>query len=258
MKAIIIYIGFLCLFLMWTTSPLTAQDNKEVPLSIQRKNVIKYNPTPYILLGATSMVFGYERIVKQNQSFSINMGYLGFPGSSKTISDSINVSRYKSKYGWSFVGDYRFYLKKENKFLAPHGLYIGPYYAWYNLNLNNTIQQVDENGTISNKANMKTRVDIHSLGFEMGYQFVLFKRMTLDLILIGPSISNYRLRMKFDESIDLSPDEENEYYEAMKAILLKRFPLLEGLFKDEEIDIKGNLDRWLLGYRYVIQIGYNF
>lgn len=43
------------------------------------KNTIRFNITNPMIFGNKSIIFGYERILPNNRSFSINIGQTGFP-----------------------------------------------------------------------------------------------------------------------------------------------------------------------------------
>ena len=90
----------------------------------------------------------------------------------------------------------------------------------------------------------------------MGYQFVLNNRWTIDLVFIGPSLSQYRLRTKLDNNFD--PDELDLIEEELLNNLLDRFPLLKELLDEEEIDINGTTSKWAPGFRYQLNLGYRF
>src|SRR5687767_5135024 len=105
-----------------------AQD-KEVTLETQRKNTIKIDLTSYYLY-RNAISLSYERITKPNQSFAVSAGYQEFPRTSD-LGESVGVREDRDRGGYKFAGEYRFYLKKENKHLAPRGIYIGPYMAYH-------------------------------------------------------------------------------------------------------------------------------
>jgi hypothetical protein len=53
------------------------------------KNVIRYNLSGPLLFGFDNyIIFGYERIVNANQSFSINVGVVGLPNLVSLSTDS--------------------------------------------------------------------------------------------------------------------------------------------------------------------------
>ena len=57
---------------------------------------------------------------------------------------------------------------------------------------------------------------------------------------------------------DLNVDEENEAYQAIREIVLNKYPQLLNFLDDVTITKKGKLDTWTMGFRYVLQIGIAF
>ena len=96
------------------------------------KNTIRYNITNPLIFGSRSKIFGYERQLKNNQAFSVNIGTASFPSlsSGATAYPELNVTRGSKDKGLNMSIDYRFYLAKLNSFKAPRGVYIGPYYSY--------------------------------------------------------------------------------------------------------------------------------
>ena len=232
------------------------QDSLKTNDLIPRKNVIRYNITPNIL-GFSSVIFGYERVVKSHQSFSINAGYLSIGKSGKKENEDYKLTSTKSSSGFSIAVDYRFYLKKENKNPAPSGVYLAPYFLHYTLNHSAGIKSLDDNST-----NIETIVDakinINSLGLELGYQFNIKNRFTIDMILIGPSYSAYKANMEVVGGVVPPDGDLDETLEALRDILFAKYPWLETLVDEGEVDVKGNRTQWGMGFRYVLQIGYRF
>lgn len=44
-----------------------------------RPNVVRWNITPFLISGPDSWVLGYERVIKKNQSISLNLGTMSLP-----------------------------------------------------------------------------------------------------------------------------------------------------------------------------------
>ena len=89
------------------------------------KNTVRFNITNPLIFGGQSLIFGYERMIKDYQSFSINLGTASYPALVYDRSDTIlllNRTNYKDR-GFHISGDYRFYLESENKYPAPRGIY---------------------------------------------------------------------------------------------------------------------------------------
>src|SRR5678816_1432317 len=95
-----------------------------------RKNTIYLNFTNRIIFN-DAFIIGYERVLKPNRTFSVNFGTISLPRfTDKSNNDSVQLLGGSGNKGFHFSADYRFYLSKENKYEAPRGVYLGPYYAF--------------------------------------------------------------------------------------------------------------------------------
>ena len=103
---------------------------------------------------------------------------------------------------------------------------------------------------------MRRAILVFSCGIELGYQFLLGKRWTLDFILLGPSISNYKAKM--DLAIPIDTSHLNEVQQKVLAALGSRFPIVNSLVNDQSATFKGRLDAWNAGFRYSMHVGYRF
>jgi hypothetical protein len=199
-----------------------------------------------------AVIFQYERVTKPNQTFAITGGYQEFPASSD-LGARVAVKEDNQKYGLKIGAEYRFYLAKENKYKAPHGIYIGPYTTFHQFKNERTLE-VDNNGT-KEEAVLNSKFEIFNIGFQVGYQFVLNNRWTIDLVFIGPSVSNYRI--KADLSGDYTFTTEDITNEIILA-MIDKFPMLEEVINEQEATSSGKLDVWGYGYRYQLLVGYHF
>ncbi len=218
-----------------------------------RRNVIKWNVTPFFLWSMKNINISYERVLKPYRTFSVNAGYFELP--STGIYDSLNIKNTSSKGGFSVSGDYRFYFKKRNRNHAPDGLYWGPYGSFHYTQFGNEIEVLDGDlakGTLLTDA----RIAIFSAGVELGYQFVIKDKFTIDLIFMGPSLSVYTGKITLGG--DLEIDEDSEYLKAIRDILIKKFPFLPGLIENQEFSTSGVSTSLGFGMRYMIQLGYRF
>ncbi len=242
MKSILIFIA-----VFGITDIVLAQESTE---QIQRMNSIKFEFTQPLY--PNSFVLSYERVTKPNQTFCLTGGYEEFPLLTG-LGEGIQIRRDLDRGGFKVGGEYRFYLRKQNKFLAPHGVYIGPYISYHDFNNRRSIE-VDVDGT-PETVDLRTDFAIANFGFELGYQFVLGNRWTIDIVAVGPSISRYKAKLKIDGEFTFDADEvENE----ILLKLLDRFPLLEEVLSEKEISSSGTLDSWAYGWRYQFLIGYHF
>jgi hypothetical protein len=216
----------------------------------ERMNVLKVEVSQPLY--PASFVASFERIMKPYQSLAITAGYEQFPplvdfGSTIYVRDDLN------RTGFKVGAEYRFYLKSENKFLAPHGLYFGPYMTYHNF-YNKRDIGVHISG-VQEVAQLETDFVILNIGFQLGHQFVINNRWTIDVVTIGPAISNYRANMKLNGTFTFDKDQvQNE----ILLKLLDRFPLLDDLLTDKEISSQGRFDRWAYGWRFQLMVGYHF
>ena len=97
---------------------------------------------------------------------------------------------------------------------------------------------------------------IHTVGIELGYQFILWKRLSIDLVLVGPGMGFYNYEVNFDGN--LTEETQAELFDALEQLLGQKVPGMNYVFTDEQIDANGVMRTNTLGYRYLIQIGYNF
>lgn len=219
------------------------------------KNVIKFNPTPMLLLGEVrNLTFSYERILKKNQSVAVQAGYLLFP---RLIDDTllglINFTG-RSKQGINLGFDYRYYPWARNRRPVPDGMYIGGYTSYYGFQFMNDFDilrtEIDQKGSMTGKIN------ILNMGLELGYQFVFWKRMTVDLILFGPSFSMHQTNLTITG--DLNKDDIDWLTDELAQKLVDRFPILAEVFSKDNLVLTGSNAKFGLGFRYSIQVGFHF
>lgn len=243
--------ALLFLLIALVSISLKAQDTTNYEL----KNTIRWNLTPMVVVGSKSLVLGYERLVNPWQSFSINLGYLRMNPFTDEDGEKIQLFDESKQGGIDISADYRFYFKKRNKYSAPDGLYWGPYLAYYGLWSDAKINIMD-NSVVKNTANVETHFNMASGGVQLGYQFVIKKRFTVDLILMGPSLTYYNLNANLEFDIEVDADDEiyKEIYEKLK----NTNPALANFAKNGEFNASGRLDFLSFGFRYGVQVGYRF
>ncbi|MEJ1238730.1 DUF3575 domain-containing protein [Chryseolinea sp. T2] len=218
-----------------------------------RDNTVKLDLTSQILFNK-SLAVSYERYIKSRQTAGITVGYHTFP-SLRSIGNGVEVKDEKSSSGYVVGAEYRFYLGKENRYAAPRGVYIGPYFAYHNFKNNRDIALTNEDGTVS-EALLKTKVGVLNIGVELGYQFIINQRWSIDLVFIGPSISKYKIDMDLNGNID--PAKLPEKQQEILQTLADRFPFVKDLLEDQNVSATGRADTWSFGYRYQLQVGYHF
>lgn len=229
---------------------------QRVPSVKNYKNVIRYNLASAILFNFNkAIIFGYERVVSPHQSFSINIGSTGLPLGNGFRSDSISHSGTKNKKGLNFSADYRFYLAKENKHPIPRGIYIGPYYSYNQFDRSDNWSYLQSSGsplTVSTNANLT----INTIGAELGYQFILWKRLALDLVVVGPGYGGYSL--KTSTQGNLTPAQKEKLQDALIAAIGEKLPGLSDILDNEPLNSRGSFKTSSFGYRYLVHIGFLF
>jgi len=218
------------------------------------RNVIKFNPTPMVLLDVRNLTFSYERLLKNNQSFAIQAGYLVFPFlTDDTVAGIINITD-RLRKGVNLSLDYRYYVFARNTRPAPDGLYVGGYLSYYGFRSDNTFDILP--ASLENTGAMNGRMNISNLGFELGYQFVFNKRFTVDCLLFGPSLSLFT--GSFTVGGELDQEQIDAIDEEVIQKLIDRFPYLATIFSKDQLTFTGQKTGLDIGFRYSIQLGYHF
>jgi hypothetical protein len=228
-----------------------AQDKPEKEL----KNSIKYNiTTPAIFGFQKTYILGYERVINKHQTLSINIGRTSFPSLSIISTDSLRVTRSRGDKGLHVSAEYRFYLKHENKYNAPRGVYIGPYYSYNYFGRTNSwnMKNADFNGTVDTDLSLR----IHTVGVEFGYQFIFWKRLVLDMILIGPGIASYELKAALNTS--LSSGDKQQLFQKINDALAHKIPGYSLVLSNNEFKTRGVTSIRSFNYRYLVQLGFRF
>jgi len=225
-----------------------------VPEKKVRKNTILINATNPVLVSDRFVTMAYERVLPNNQTFSIAVGSFSIPKFVNGIGDSLGVESDVKERGLHISADYRFYLKKENLHGAPRGVYIGPYYAYNHMNRDVTwfLDGKNFNGDV----NSELKLSIHTLGFELGYQFIFWDRLAVDMILFGPGFGSYKLNNGLITT--LTPDQESEFFEKLNQYLEENVPGYDYVIEPGEFVKNGSFKTWELGYRYTIRVGFRF
>jgi len=232
------------------------QNQKDSTKVKSYKNVIRYNLSGALLFGFDKYaIIGYERIINKNQSISINVGQAQLPRLSSINTDSFHLGKDAENKGYNVSIDYRFYLRKENKYGPPRGVYIGPFYSYNHFERDNN-WTLERSGSSDQLVKTNTKFNIHTVGAELGYQFVFWKRVTLDMVLIGPGFARYKLSTDIEST--LSEENKKQLQDALEQAITQKFPGMNYVFADHHLDADGRINTWSVGYRYIVHIGYTF
>lgn len=221
----------------------------------QLNNTFRMNISNTLIFGKNCLIFGYERTFNNNQSISVNLGQFSIPKINlHNFGIFRKVSSETRENGFSASLDYRFYLKTENKYRAPRGVYFGPYFSYnkfnrtYDVSINTSIYEGD--------LKAKLNLEIPTFGMQLGYQFVFKNRISLDLLLIGPGISYYKFALGL--STDIDPAIEGELLTLIDDAISKRLPGFDMVINSGEFKETGILKTFGMGFRYVVMLGYRF
>lgn len=228
-----------------------SQIEKGFPEENYKKNIVKWNLTPFILWDTRNVNLSYERVLNPYRSFSVNGGIFLLPTSG--IYDSINIESAVKQNGFSISGDYRFYIKNRNLKQAPDGLYWGPYASYHNYRFENEVNLLNNPGVDGNLL-LDGNINIISAGVEIGYQFIIKERLSIDLVFMGPSLSVYAGKLNLEGQVE--SEEYENYLNAIRDILAGRLPFLGELISEGEFNDKGTSASLGFGLRYLVQIGY--
>ena len=218
------------------------------------KNVIKWNPIPLLLWSKNNLTFSYERVLTPRQTICLTVGYLEFP---RLFPDSIgNVVAITSreKYGANLALEYRFYLMKRNRRPVPDGLYLAPFASFYDYHFKNGVDvlhtKIDSAGLV------KGNIYVFNLGVELGYQFIFWKRFTLDFVLMGPSLSYYGGGVDISGNINL--EQLKTINEDLYNKLKEKYPMITDFVVNKSFKNDGKLSLMAVGFRYLVQVGFHF
>jgi len=233
---------------------MTTHSQESADSSRVLKNTIRVNITNPMLFGDKYRVVGYERVINEHQSFSVNICQFSLPKFKSFNSDSIVLNEGYDDKGFAIATDYRFYLKKENKYVAPRGVYIGPYYSFNTLKRRNTwaLNTSDFLGEVYTDLRLNTNL----VGFQLGYQFIIKERIAIDLIMFGPGIWFYSVKTSL--STNLSEEDEKMLFEKINSALAEKLPGSDILIEPGENLFRESFTSASVGFRYVINIGFRF
>ena len=169
---------FVLVFLMSWVSFVIAQD--EEPITVERNNVIKFLPAN---IPFQTISFEYERMVNANNSLTLG---IGLPNQ-KSIMGKYgldNSSDFKTaEFGTMFIrAAYRHYSGYQ---MLPKGFYIEPYLKYQNIKGNGSFTGSIDQTNGSYKGTLDLNLNTINIGFQLGAQFLIAKRITLDLYFLG-------------------------------------------------------------------------
>jgi len=140
--------------------------------------------------------------------------------------------------------------------MAPDGLYWGPYGSFHHTQFKNKIVLLNQDPALN--ALFGGKINIAAVGVELGYQFIIKERLSIDLIFMGPSFSMYNFNLTLGAEGEGDFDPDDKYLQAIYDILKANIPGFDKLVQDGEVTGSGASYSTGFGLRYMIQIGYRF
>jgi hypothetical protein len=214
----------LSLFFFLAFSGIVFAHEKDSLFMASRKNTIKINPTPQVVFSNLgNITLSYERMIRRDQSLCLQLGYLKIdPFFGDSVGGVIDIRR-KSDLGLNAALDYRFYPMNRNKFRAPDGLYLGGYISYYGFGFKDQFNYY-KGDTAFVSGNYSSTYHYVNLGVMLGYQFIFWKWLSIDLVIFGPSLTFAASNWQISDAVD-SNDEE-ELINTIKEKFNEKFPLL--------------------------------
>jgi Protein of unknown function (DUF3575) len=247
-SAVIILIAFVLLITSFTASAQSDTSKKEF------KNTIRFNITNPMLFSSDFYLFGYERVIKKHQSFSVSVGRISFPSLLGIDFDSLKLNGQSNDGGINVSLDYRFYLRKENKYNSPRGVYLGPYYAFnrFSRDLNWDLSTTGYNGEVNTSFSLTANL----IGLQLGYQFIISNRIAIDMILMGPGAWFFSLKSDFETT--LSEEDEALLLGKLNEAIRNNFPGSDLVLQGGGFEAKRTTTTSSMGFRYMINLGFRF
>lgn len=214
------------------------------PVLSDRKNIVKLN-LPNLAFG--NITLNYERILSPRNTAVLNVGYIRPQSLSSFIADD---SWSEDKFsGITATAEYRFYSKKKG---APRGFYYAPYlrYANYKLDYRGAI---DENDT-----NVAGKVSAIGLGAQIGVQWLIKDRISIDWGILGLAVQRYNFSSTFTAA---NTDEAINFKEVLDELQqqVDDSPLKNKLeFETGDDFLKTKMPFLFGGARAYFTLGYSF
>ena len=154
------------------------QVQTQEPTPIKRKTVIKYMPVNYFF---ESTSFEIERMI--NAKNSVTFGF-GIP-TNRSVNGKYSTKTpeiKEDKFGTMHLrAAYRHYTGKKS---LPSGFYIEPYLKYQKVDYSAKGDFTDTDN-ITYEAAISAKFNTVNVGFQMGVQWLLFKRVSLDWYFLG-------------------------------------------------------------------------
>ena len=169
--------------------PIMGQEDTSAPL---RNNELKFMVTDLI---NGSALFGYERAFGKHIGVNLMVGYKGKNGLLKLSGlDTEFIKTDELTYsGTRIIPEFRYYLKERNGGMTT-GFYFGGYLTLISYKSDFKGIYNNEDGIFPFQYDAK--INTSSVGLMVGYKLEVSKRFSIDFLIAGPGVGNYKVKLK--------------------------------------------------------------
>lgn len=249
---LILILSFFCVEPIMSQDTLSIEKKRLVRKDIINPNIIKIN-TLALMFSNASLI--YERGIMPRLSAGIGIGYKYSGSEPKLFSNNnsdidVNIGQI---IGYSITPEIRYYLKTCNPNLLD-GFYGGLYFRYTHFSTT-----ADFTYLSASKQLEQNHADItlneFGLGIQLGYQLLVFDRLSIDFLFFGPRISNYKFNYEFveqptQELLDNLSDYTNE--------IIDRFGISHKVNIQSEGELKASTSFSFSNARFGLSFGFAF
>lgn len=225
------------LLLFLTSFSIFAFAQDQDSISVERKNVVKFLP---VNLPLQSFSFEYERMINAKNSLTIG---IGIPNQKSLIGkygiDNDPDSELKeASLGTTHIrAAYRHYTGKKE---LPKGFYIEPFLKYQHIK-GKCKAELTSDEDITYTGDLTASFNTFSAGFQMGVQFLIAKRVTLDFYFLGIEggmvSGNVNARVVPSDNI---PDMKKEVEDAIADLPSSLGSKLKVTSTDDAVNVKAS------------------
>ncbi len=259
-----------CLFLVLSTLG-TAQNrtyfkplerNQRFGIQKTKMNILKVDPTKLALGGLN---LSYERMLTRGMSVNIRAKYHSLGFIERSI-DGFEVSGDNYSFGlsegprfhhWGIDAEYRFYIKNKK---AGSGFYIAPYgrYSNYLGSIESLYSSTVLGKTVQIDGDLKTSFDIWGAGAQLGAQWLIKDKVSIDWGFAGLGIDRYVFEVgvksdNLNNTIDKYTTDLRNVLGEVSGFLARKLA-----FNAIENELTSKVPFWMVGFKSSITVGILF
>jgi hypothetical protein len=214
-----------------TTKQMTVESHNE-PIPIYN-NALRWHIAS---VGALNASFGYERKIAPRLSLNIGLSGLASPKVfERPALTTLSIGRFS---GFAITPELRFYVRKNTT--AFKGFYAAPYFRYSAYKVPLVFSSL---GMLPVVAEGKMYLRNYSAGVQLGYQWLLGRKIVVDWFFFGPKITRQIVGTKFNLNVDKQYLVESirayETYDILRTGLVdKAASRIQSFDTDRVLDVK--------------------